>query len=169
MMNRCIESGDPTLKTAQEVFDAVEEARIACIGSYLMKGVGDNLQANLAQHCVNNSYQDIQNQSEAPLSEALNMLIREKVTGRKPPQGGDVVLDLWRDHLEYSLGDDLEDLDNLMFDQEAFAELAQKMITDLGLTDEYGEESAEGEAEEEGEQEEEMQPRLFGKRCPIRI
>tara|TARA_B100002052_G_C15855011_1_gene587013 strand:- start:347 stop:1870 length:1524 start_codon:yes stop_codon:yes gene_type:complete len=123
-----------------------------------MKGVGDNLQANLAQHCVNNSYQDIQNQSEAPLSEALNMLIREKVTGRKPPQGGDVVLDLWRDHLEYSLGDDLEDLDNLMFDQEAFAELAQKMITDLGLTDEYGEESAEGEAEEEGEQEEEMQP-----------
>ena len=66
-----------------------------------MKGVGDNLQANLAQHCVNNSYQDIQNQSEAPLSEALNMLIREKVTGRKPPQGGDVVLDLWRDHLEY--------------------------------------------------------------------
>ena len=92
--------GRPHAGTAQEVFDAVEEARIACIGSYLMKGVGDNLQANLAQHCVNNSYQDIQNQSEAPLSEALNMLIREKVTGRKPPQGGDVVLDLWRDHLE---------------------------------------------------------------------
>ncbi len=148
----------PHAGTAQQVYDAVEEARIACIGSYLMKGVGDNLQANLAEHCLNNSYQDIQNQSEAPLGEALGMLIREKVTGRKPPHWGDVVLDLWRDHLEYSLGENLEGLDDLMFDQEAFAQLAQKMITDLGLSDEYGEDSADGEAEEEGEQEEEMQP-----------
>ena len=139
----------PHAGTAQQVYDAVEEARIACIGSYLMKGVGDNLQANLAEHCLNNSYQDIQNQSEAPLGEALGMLIREKVTGRKPPHGGDVVLDLWRDHLEYSLGENLEGLDDLMFDQEAFAQLAQKMITDLGLSDEYGEDNADGEAEEE--------------------
>ena len=150
-------SNRPHVGTSQEVYDAVEEARIACIGSYLMKGVGNNMQANLAQHCVNNSYQDIENQSEAPLSEALGMLIREKVTGRKPPPGGDVVLDLWRDHLEYSLAEDLDDLDSLLFDQKAFAELAHKMIADLGLPDEYGEDSADGEAEEEGEQEEEMQ------------
>ncbi len=147
-------SNRPHAGTAQEVYDSVEEARIACIGSYLMKGVGDNLQENLAQHCLNNKYQDIQNQSEAPLSEALGMLIREKVTGRKPPPGGDVVVDLWRDHLDYSLSDEFDDLDSLLFDQEAFKELARRMIADLGLYDEYGEEKADGEAEEETEEEE---------------
>ena len=150
-------SNRPHAGTAQEVYDAIEDARVACIGSYLMKGVANNLHANLAQHCVNNNYQDIDNQSEAPLSEALGMLIRERLTGRKPPPGGDVVLDLWRSHLEHSLAADLDELDALLFDQEAFTELAHRMIADLGLSDEYGEDSAGGEAEEEGEQEEEPQ------------
>lgn len=147
----------PHAGTAQEVYDAVEDARIACIGNYLMKGVGNNLEANLAEHCSSQGFPEIQHQSEAPLHEALGLLIREKITGRKPPPGGDIVLDLWRDHFEHSLAEDLHDLDSLLFDQEAFGELAQKMIADLGLSDEYGEDSADGESEEEGEQEEEMQ------------
>ncbi|MGV0034909.1 MAG: hypothetical protein ACNYPE_08045, partial [Candidatus Azotimanducaceae bacterium WSBS_2022_MAG_OTU7] len=129
----------PVTGISQEIYDSVEEARIACIGSYLMKGVGDNLHAQLLEHCTNQGFQQIESQSQAPLNEALGMLIREKVTGRKPPIGGDVVLDLWRDHLEYALSDDLVDLENLMFDQEAFTRLARKMISDLGLSDEYGE------------------------------
>ena len=149
--------GRPRAGIAQEVYDAVEDARVACIGSYLMKGVGNNLQASLADHCVNEGFQEIEHQSQAPLSEALGMLIREKVTGRKPPPGGDVVLDMWRDHLEYALDEDLVDLDSLMFDQEAFTELARRMITDLGLTDEYGEDNANGEQEETSEQEEELE------------
>ncbi|MBT4491962.1 MAG: cobaltochelatase subunit CobT [Gammaproteobacteria bacterium] len=149
--------GRPHTGTAQEVYDAVEDARVACIGSYLMKGVGDNLQAQLAEHCVNNGFQEIDHQSQAPLGEALGMLIREKVTGRKPPPGGDNVLDLWRDHLESALEEDLTDLESLMFDQKAFTDLARKMIADLGLSDEYGEDNANGESEEQDEQEEEME------------
>lgn len=151
------QKGRPVTGVAQEVFDSVEEARIACIGSYLMKGVADNLHAQLLSHCNNQGYQQVESQSQAPLGEALGLLIREKVTGRKPPVGGDVVLDLWRDHLEYALGDDLEDLESLMFDQEAFNSLARKMITDLGLTDEYGEDASDGEADDQQNQEEEMQ------------
>ena len=147
----------PHAGTAQEVFDAVEDARVTCIGNYLMKGVGNNLEAQLAQHCVNKGFLEIEHQSEAPLGEALGMLIREKITGRKPPPGGDIVLDMWRDHLESALAGDLVDLESVMFDQEAFTELARKMIEDLGLADEYGEDSADGESEENEEQEEEMQ------------
>ena len=35
----------PSLSAAQDIFDSIEEARLFCIGSYLMKGVGENLQA----------------------------------------------------------------------------------------------------------------------------
>ncbi len=147
----------PTTGIAQDVYDSIEEARIACVGSYLMKGVGDNLHAQLLEHCNSRSYQQVESQSQAPLGEALGMLIREKITGRKPPVGGDVVLDLWRQHLEHSLGDDLADLESLMFDQEAFNQLAHKMITDLGLSDEYGQEDDGSESDETEEQEEEVQ------------
>ena len=84
----------PVTGISQEIYDCVEDARIACIGSYLMKGVGDNLHAQLLEHCKNQGFQQIESQSQAPLGQALGMLIREKVTGRKPPVGGDVVLDL---------------------------------------------------------------------------
>jgi cobaltochelatase CobT len=147
----------PVTGIAQEVYDSIEDARIACIGSYLMKGVGDNLHAQFGQHCVNQGFQQVDSQSQAPLGEALDMLIREKVTGRKPPVEGGNILELWRDHLEYSLGDDLDEIENLMFDQEAFNALAHKMIADLGLSEEYGEDNSDGEGEDQNDEEEEMQ------------
>ena len=147
----------PVSGVAQEVYDCVEDARVACIGSYLMKGVGDNLQAQLLEHCTDHGYQQIENQSQAPLGEALGMLIREKLTGKKPPVGGDVVVDLWREHLEHALGDDLEGMEDLLFDQRAFTNLARRMISDLGLSDEYGEEGSDGDSEDQQDQEDEMQ------------
>ena len=149
--------GRPMAGVAREVYDSVEDARIACIGAYLMKGVGDNLQAQLLEHCDSHGFQHIENQSEAPLGEALGMLIREKVSGRKPPTGGDLVVDLWRDHLEYALGDNLEGMEELMFDQEAFSRLARRMIENLGLTDNYGEENFEGDPEDQQDQMDETQ------------
>ena len=149
--------GRPVTGVAQEVFDNVEEARVACIGSYLMKGVQDNLQAQLQDHCVNHGFSQIEDASHAPLGEALGMLIREKVTGVAAPEAGRKVVELWRDHLESSLGDDLDGLESLMFDQKAFSQLARKMITDLGLSEEYGEDDSEGEGDDQDDQEEDMQ------------
>lgn len=149
--------GRPITGVAQEIYDCVEEARIACIGSYLMKGVGNNLQAQYNEHCSNHGMQQVEHQSQAPLGEALNMLIREKVAGAEAPEGAGNVLELWREHLEESLGEDLSGMDELMFDQEAFSQLARKMIADLGLSEDYGEDQSEGDQSEEDQQEEEMQ------------
>ena len=52
-------SNRPNAGTAQEVYDSIEEARIACVGDYLMKGVGDNLHENLTEHCLTKNYSDI--------------------------------------------------------------------------------------------------------------
>ena len=147
----------PTTSIAQEVYDCVEDARIACIGTYLMKGVGDNLHAQLGEHCASLGFPEVESQSQAPLGEALGLLIREKVIGRAPPVGGGNVLELWRDHLEFCLGDDLDQIEDVMFDQQRFAQLAQKMISDLGLSDQYGEDNSDGDSEEQDQEEEDLE------------
>ena len=84
----------PSLSAAQDIFDSIEESRLSCIGSYLMKGVAENLQAELKDYCLEKGYDKIENQSEAPLGEALGFLIREKIIGipiktcNTPPAAG---------------------------------------------------------------------------------
>ena len=146
----------PSLSAAQDIFDSIEEARLSCIGSYLMKGVGENLQAELKDYCLEKGYDKIENQSEAPLGEALGLLIREKIIGKKLPRGGDIVLELWRDHLkEIVLAADLKELETLLFDQDAFIRVAKKMISSLGLGEPEHDTDNHDEAEDSEQSEEE--------------
>lgn len=145
----------PQSGLAQDVYDCVEDARVASIGSYLMKGVGDNLAAELEQNCFEQGYGDILEQHDAPLGTAVGLYIREKL-GLPLPPTADHVLGLWRDHIESQIGSRTDQLDELKFDQEAFSRVSRQMIVDLGLADEWGEEAAEGEAEDEENQEQEM-------------
>jgi|TARA_B100002003_G_C14157679_1_gene557997 cobaltochelatase CobT len=147
----------PYSGVAQEVFDWVEEARLASIGSYLMKGVQNNLQAQLNQHCVNHGYDRIEHQDQAPLGEAVGMLIREKIIGEPPPPGGQKVLEFWRDHIEERIGDKLDDLDASIFDQEEFSTISRRIISDLGLTDDWGEQNSDAESEEAQEEDSESE------------
>ncbi len=126
---------------AQEVFDCVEEARIACIGSYLMKGVRGNLQAQLQEHYINRGFLQIENQNQAPLGEALGMLVRERLIGIPGPAAGKHLLAFWRQHLEAQLETDLTDLESVLFDQQLFSRLARKMIARLGLSDDHSEDN----------------------------
>lgn len=147
----------PRAGIAQDLFDCVEEARVASIGSYLMKGVGDNLNAQLEQHCLDKNYQAFVDPESAPLGEAVGFLIREKLTGEPLSPTARHLLDLWRGYIEEKLGDDLENLDQHIYDQGEFAKLTRKMIADLGLSDEYGEESADGDSDDAEQEEQEME------------
>ena len=147
----------PAAGIAQEVFDSVEEARLASIGSYLMKGVGENLNAQLDQHCRNHGYDQIENQSQAPLGEAVGLMIREKLTGLPLPPAAEKLVAQWREYVDQHIGSDMAELENCLFDQVEFSRMARKIISDLGLSDEWGEESGDGESEDEEQQTEEMQ------------
>jgi len=112
----------PDTSAAQEVFDAVEAARIAAIGSYLMRGVQDNLGAELEQQCINRGYDGAETQQDVPLGEAVGLLIREKMIGELPPVANQALAP-WRDYIEQHLGDQLVDLDAIMYDQAEFSKL----------------------------------------------
>ena len=146
--------GRPAAVAAQEVFDAVEEARVASIGACLMKGVGANLQAEQHEAYVGRGFLQVEEVEQAPLGEALGMLIQERAAGLAAPEAGRNVLELQRAFLEDSLGAALDGLDGILYDQAAFSQLARRMIAELGLAEEQLDDSGDGEADSEEEEEE---------------
>ena len=146
----------PEAGVSQEVFDCVEDARVAAIGSYLMRGVQDNLTAELGQHCIEKGFDTVVNQEDSPLGEAVGFYIREQLIGDLPKPATDI-LDLWRDHIHEQVGDQVESLGQAMYDQEEFAKLTHKMIYDLGLSDQWGEDNSEADSEEQDNEAEEIE------------
>ncbi|MEM7018457.1 MAG: cobaltochelatase subunit CobT [Pseudomonadota bacterium] len=139
----------PLAGAAQEIFDWVENTRVDAIGSYLMRGVQDNLYARLEQRCISEGYQEITSVADAPLGAAVGMLLREKMTGAPLPDAAQNVLNLWREHLEKRIGDKLDELEDAMFDQAAFTDIAHHLIQELGLAVETNGENSDSPAEEE--------------------
>ena len=142
----------PKTGVAQEVFDSVEDARIACIGSYLMKGVQNNLSAELQEQCAEQGFATIEHQSKAPLGEAVGMYIREKITGVEVPPAAKNILHFWHDYIEEKIGADVSELSDVMFNQEEFTRLSRQIIHDLGLTDEWGQEDTDSDSDEVDDQ-----------------
>ncbi len=67
--------------------------------------------ANLAQ---------VTDKAEAPLEEAIALMVREKLTGRAAPRSGESLVGLWRDYVEDKAGADIEGLLDKLDDQQGF-------------------------------------------------
>ena len=100
-VHRKLMPGNPQ---ARGVFEAVEQARVEAIGSRRMAGVAKNLTAMLDDHFHRGKYDEITDRADAPLSDALAMLVRERLTGLAPPAAAKKVVDLWRPALEDKIG-----------------------------------------------------------------
>jgi cobaltochelatase CobT len=113
---------------ARGVFEAVEQARVEALGSRRMSGVAKNLTAMLDDHFHRGKFDEITDRADAPLSDALAMLVRERLTGLAPPAAARKMVDLWRPHLEDKIGARLDRLDRLAEDQARFGDA----VLDLG-------------------------------------
>jgi cobaltochelatase CobT len=114
-------SSAPEGADARAIFDAVEQARIEAIGARRMQGVGDNIAAMIDDRFTRNNLAAVTEQDQAPLPEAVALIVREKLTGRPTPPGAAAVADLWRDWIEDKAGDDFDSLETAIDDQSAFA------------------------------------------------
>ncbi|MFQ5533891.1 MAG: cobaltochelatase subunit CobT [Sphingomonadales bacterium] len=133
-------SRSPVGQTAREIFDRVEQARVRALGSLDMDGVARNLSAALEKHCRNAGFQTITRRDEAPLSEAVALIVRERLTGEKLPDTASRMVELWRPWIEDKAGADLDRLVETISDQQAFAGVTRQVIADLDLADELGDE-----------------------------
>ena len=144
----------PEGRNAQAVFEAVEQARCECIGARAMPGMSKNLEAMLDDRYQKQGVSKLRERQDAPLEEAVALLVRERLTGSPPPQNAGMLVDLWRPWIEEKAGEILDGLENKINDQSAFANLTREIIAALDMADELGETADENEddsAEQEPE------------------
>ena len=131
-VHRKLMPGNPQ---ARGVFEAVEQARVEAIGSRRMAGVAKNLNAMLDDHFHRGKFDEITDRADAPLSDALAMLVRERLTGMAPPQAARKMVDLWRPTLEDKIGSRLDQLARFTEDQARFGDMVHDLLSALDLGD----------------------------------
>ncbi|MBM3555347.1 MAG: cobaltochelatase subunit CobT [Alphaproteobacteria bacterium] len=142
---------------ARAVYEAVEQARIDAIGANSMAGIAQNLETALEEHCRLRGFARIAETQDVPLADAVGLILRERLTGRRPPESARKMVDLMRAHLEAKAGGDLDRMMDCIEDQDAFSRLARRLITDLGLGEADADETddkeeQEDDSEQQGEQ-----------------
>ncbi len=142
---------------ARAIFDAVEQARVEAIGANRMHGMAQNLTTVLTEKYAKANFGAITRQADAPLEEAVALIVREKLTGQAPPASAGKVLDLWRDFIEDKAGKDMGGLSAAINDQQAFARVVRNMLASMNVAEQYGEDETEPDDTETPE--DENQPR----------
>ena len=112
----------PGGQQARAVFEAVEQARVEAIGARRMHGVAQNLSAMLDDKFHRGKFDDISDRADAPIEEAVAMMVRERLTGLAPPPAARKLVDLWRPFIEDRAGRDLDRLEKLVEQQRRFAD-----------------------------------------------
>jgi len=139
---------------ASAIYDVAEQARVEAIGALAMPGVRNNLAAILAMRCKAHGLGDVKEQIQAPLTDVLGLIMRERLTGDAPPDIAKRAVDLWRPFVEAKVGDDLNRLKDNVRDQRAFGKITRAILTGLELADEYVDEpEGEDESPEDSQQE----------------
>jgi cobaltochelatase CobT len=148
----------PEGQAARAVFDAVEQARVESIGSRRMAGISSNISAMLEdRYHRGGKYEEITDRADAPLEDALALMVRERLTGAKPPASAVKIVDLWRDFIEDRAGRDLDGLLKNIENQRSFARSIRDLLSSLDMADEAALDSEDEENEDENETEEQEQ------------
>jgi cobaltochelatase CobT len=145
----------PARREAKDVYDALEQARVETVGARHMAGVAANLRARLTEECESEGFDRMTRKDQLPLSAALSLLARERMSGEPAPEPARRVLDLWRDTLGDAADTALAEMHVTQDDQDAFARAARRLLAALDLaeaeTDAKGDDSSD-DGEDGGEQ-----------------
>ncbi len=154
----------PKAGIAQELYESVETARIAAIGSERLEGVAQNLHCALEASCREAAFDRITMETEAPLGLAVGLLVRQRLTGRPLPASAEHLVSFWREFVEEKAGKVLDQLKDCLMDQDAYSRLSRSIIADLGLgaeledPPEMNDETDETETVEESESDSDLSP-----------
>ena len=148
---------------SRAVFDALETARVEALGARAMGGIRANLERHVEARTRLDAIGRARSAEEVPLATALGLVARQRLTGAPPPESARAGLALVEPWIEEKAGAELDALALTIDDQAAFAEMARRLLQDLGLEtesepadeqpDEQGgdDDEGEGDSAEEGE------------------
>jgi cobaltochelatase CobT len=138
----------PGGQQARAVFEAVEQARVEAIGARRMEGVAKNLSAMLDDRFHRGKFDEITDRADAPIEDAVALLVRERLTGQAPPAAAKKLVDLWRPFIEDRASRGLDRLERLVEDQRRFGDAVHDLLEALDM----GEDRSNSDDEEEGEE-----------------
>jgi cobaltochelatase CobT len=141
----------PSSPQAQKLYNAIEEARIEAVGAIDMPGCASNLNARNIASYRNSTLNNITQKDEAPIAEAISLIIREKLTGFAPPNNTSKFVDLWRPHINDKALNELDKLKDSIFDQDAFASKIPELLNALDIATTLGEGDPSSSKDETGE------------------
>ena len=113
-----------------------------------MMGVKSNLAAMIDDRFHRGKFDEITDRADAPIEEAVAMMVRERLTGQAPPPAAKKLVDLWRPFIEDRAGRGLDKLERLLEDQRKFGDAIHDLLESLDM----GEDRSSSEEEEEGEE-----------------
>jgi cobaltochelatase CobT len=118
---------------ARSVFDALETARVEALGARSMGGVRENLRHLTDARVRGDAIVRARDAEEVPLSTALGLIARERLSGEAPPAAAAQGLKLVAPWIEEKAAPELDALALTLDDQAAFAKLSRRLLEDLNL------------------------------------
>jgi cobaltochelatase CobT len=131
----------PSGQQGRAVFEAVEQARVEAIGARRMQGVAQNLSAMLDDKFHRGKFDDVTDRADAPIEDAVAMMVRERLTGQPPPPTARKLVDLWRPFIEDRAGRELDRLEKLVEHQRRFGDAIHDLLDSLEMGDERARDS----------------------------
>ncbi|MDB5451378.1 MAG: cobalamin biosynthesis protein, partial [Phenylobacterium sp.] len=117
------------------IYDAIEQARIEAIGANALGGVRENLKAVMEQAWAKRAFNQVEALANPPMADVVSLMVRERLTGDKPPPMAQPLVNLFREEVEAKAGADLDRLTTAVDDQKAFARIARAILRDLQMGD----------------------------------
>lgn len=142
----------PQGSEARAIFEAVEQARCEAVGARRMQGVAENLAVMLDDRFRKSGAPDIASRDEAPLQDALSLIVRERLTGEQPPESAQNLVDMWRGWVEEKAGSELDLLQTELEDQNSFASRFRDVLKSLDMGDDLGDQDQDTDPEENEDQ-----------------
>ncbi|WP_420334486.1 cobaltochelatase subunit CobT [Roseibium sp.] len=142
----------PQGSEARAIFEAVEQARCEAVGARRMQGVAENLAVMLDDRFRKSGAPDIASRDEAPLQDALSLIVRERLTGEQPPESAKNLVDMWRGWVEEKAGSELDLLQSEVEDQNSFASRFRDVLKSLDMGDDLGDQDQDTDPEENEDQ-----------------
>jgi cobaltochelatase CobT len=136
---------------ARTVFEAAERARVEALGASRMPGMAKNLTAKIEEQYSHGRFQHVKDRQEAPLDDALALIIREHLTGLPPPASTKGMMDIWRPIIEGRCAKLLKRLEGFADNQEQFGRSVREVLKTLHLADDLDHQDPDNKEEREDE------------------
>ncbi len=145
---------------APMLFNALEDARVEAVGGQHMAGVRRNVAAALEEHYHRLGFHRVNDRTEAAMPEVVRLMARKHLTGEEPPPSAQRVYELWEPHIEPQIEGVLEELKDKVGDQQAYADVARRLIQMMDIDIDLDDQADSGEdTGEESESQDESQVR----------